>query len=371
MTKAHCTPPHKRRHRVGGLSEAPICAMLRAMTRIPRFVPLLIAAWTAALTPAPSRAGDYTFQWDNDKVADTDRHYTNGMRIAVQPDEPGEWVQDAARWLADVTAFEDGAEGMRMGWAFGQDMFTPGDVQAQTPPPGDRPYAGWTYFAFTAQDDDAPRGGDWSRMDSVELDLGVVGPLAHAGEVQNWFHDQINVPRSHGWSHQIHDEPGLLATRTVKLRTDTWSPFGGTWPGFDVVGHGTAQLGNVRTGAGVGGTVRFGSGLGHEYGPVYGTFALPAKRPGDWVWSLYAGAEVRAVAWDIFLDGNTYRDSPDVDKKPWVLESRFGIMTHVPLPPAWGLQGARLDVSHVQRTREFETQDKSDRYGSLQLTVNF
>lgn len=301
--------------------------------------------------------GAFLFQLDNDKVVDTDRHYTNGVRIAYSANEPtGQW-KTTGETLAGYTLFTNRCA-LRVGWTLGQDMYTPEDVDTYTPDPLDRPYAGWTYAGFSVQNETP------SAQDTLELNVGMIGPAARAGQMQNAIHRLINVSVSHGWRSQIHNEAGILATRTYKQRSEPYDPFGLEWLSGDIIGHGTAQLGNVRTGAAVGATVRLGGNLGEDFGPVYGTFALPHKRPKKLTYSVFAGAEARAVAWDVFLDGNTFKDSPDVKKNPYILEGRTGFAVHWP-------QGIRLSVNMVQRTREFKTQDKADRYGSFQLTFNY
>ena len=77
------------------------------------------------------------------------------------------------------------------------------------------------------------------------------------------------------------------------------------------------------------------------------------------------------MARDVFLDGNTFKNSPSVKKNPYVMEARMGFTAHYPLPRQWWVNGLRVTVSMVHRTREFKTQDKADRYGSFQLTTNF
>jgi len=186
--------------------------------------------------------------------------------------------------------------------------------------------------------------------------------------VQTAFHRLINVSVSRGWRSQLNNEAAILATRTHKRRYDLTTLYGFD---TDIIGHGTVQLGNVRTGAAIGGTLRIGRNLYEDYGPVYGSFALPHKRPENLTYSLFAGAEARAVAWDAFLDGNAFRDSPDVKKNPYVLEGRIGVAVHCPRPKDEWIKGVRASINMVHRTREFKGQDKADRYGSLQVTLNF
>ncbi|MEG3619962.1 lipid A deacylase LpxR family protein [Magnetovibrio sp. PR-2] len=340
-----------------------------------RLSALIVCALGFCAWSSPAWAGDFLFQWDNDKVADTDRHYTNGMRIGYVPDDMWAPFQSSTDFLVawlGFGGFGDIAPAQRAdGWVFGQDMYTPEDVLSYTPDPNDRPYAGWTYVGLTslAQTQNASLGMD--QQDTLEVDIGIVGPEARAGETQNWFHRQINVAESNGWNSQIGTEPGLLITRTVKLRSQTWDDWNDWGLGVDAIPHATGQLGNIKIGASAGLTFRFGQNLREDFGPIYGTFAIPRQAPKSFVWAFYAGAEGRAVVRDIFLDGNTLKDSPDVDRNPFVLESRFGLVGHVPVPEGWGLKGARMDLSHVIRSREFRSQDKIDRYGSFKLILNF
>lgn len=325
---------------------------------------LLFATHAATAARAADNSGAMLVQWDNDKVVDTDRHYTNGVRIAYSADTPtGQWKKTGTA-LAGWARFTD-QSALRTGWAFGQDMYTPEDVDTYTPDPLDRPYAGWSYIGFTAQNETA------NAQDTLELDAGVIGPQARAGQAQNAFHRIINVSVSRGWRSQIHNEVGLLATRTYKRRSAAHHPFGMTWLETDVIGHGTAQLGNVRTGAAAGATVRVGENLKDDFGPIYGTFALPQKRPNALTYSFFVGAEARAVVQDVFLDGNTFKDSPDVKKNPYVAEGRVGATVHMPLAQNGWVTGLRASINMVHRTREFKTQDKADRYGSFQVTFNF
>lgn len=328
---------------------------------------ILVCAWmmhSPTSSWADETGGAFLLQWDNDKVVDTDRHYTNGMRIAYSADHPqGQW-KTTGDALAGLAWFYD-QSALRTGWTLGQDTYTPEDVDTYTPDPLDRPYAGWSYAGFSLQNEKQ------DVQDTMELNIGVIGPASHAGHVQNAFHRLINVPVSHGWRSQIHNEIGLLGTRTRKLRSTVLPVFGQSGLETDVIGHGTIQAGNVRTGAALGATVRLGGNLKDDFGPAYGTFALPQKRPDELSYSFFVGAEARAVAWDVFLDGNTFKDSPDVKKNPYVLEGRLGFAVHSPLPDNGWVKGIRTSINMVHRTREFTTQSKADHYGSLQVTLNY
>ena len=83
----------------------------------------------------------------------------------------------------------------------------------------------------------------------------------------------------------------------------------------------------MRTG---GLTLRLGEDLQRDFGPPRVRPALAGSgmfRPtGQFSWYVFGGAEGRVVARDIFLDGNTFRDSLSVDKKRFVADFQVGLV---------------------------------------------
>ncbi|MGB9499156.1 MAG: lipid A-modifier LpxR family protein [Dissulfuribacterales bacterium] len=75
----------------------------------------------------------------------------------------------------------------------------------------------------------------------------------------------------------------------------------------------------------------------------------------------FAGVEGRAVLYNIFLDGNTFTDSPSVDKKPIVADFMTGIsISRGPI---------QLSFAYVNRTKKFETQKKAQNFGILGVLI--
>lgn len=66
------------------------------------------------------------------------------------------------------------------------------------------------------------------------------------------------------------------------------------------------------------------------------------------------------MARDIFLDGNTFRDSHSVDKEPLVADIQFGLAIHV--------GRMRIALSNIWRSREFEDQDERSQFGAINLS---
>ena len=66
---------------------------------------------------------------------------------------------------------------------------------------------------------------------------------------------------------------------------------------------------------------------------------------------------------NIFLDGNTFRNSYSVDKKPFVGDVQGGI--------AVVMGRSRLAYTHILWIEKFDTQDDTDHFGSISLSFIF
>ncbi len=69
------------------------------------------------------------------------------------------------------------------------------------------------------------------------------------------------------------------------------------------------------------------------------------------------------MARDIFLDGNTWKDSHNIEKKNLVAELAVGFSF---LVDRW-----KVSYGQVFRTREYEGQPHSHQYGSLSLSYSW
>jgi hypothetical protein len=286
--------------------------------------------------------------WENDAVAFSDRHYTQGARVGyLAPDNAmPRWTE---RMLRHMPSWGYQLKAQRLGLELGQEIYTPEDLGSTTVVQNDRPYAGWLYASAVLQR--RGKGTTWPVMETWRVDLGVIGPESLAEDTQKEWHGQD--PR--GWEHQIKTEPGLNLRYdrrylfAMRAKASAWEA--------DFMPYCAASLGNVATHLGLGTLVRFGYGIPNE-------FAVPdaAAEPGFGVY-FFAGAEGRWVVRNIFLDGNTFRDSHEVDKEPLVADIKGGL--------AVVLKWVELSASYVYRTKEFETQMTHDSFGSATITVRF
>jgi hypothetical protein len=110
---------------------------------------------------------------------------------------------------------------------------------------------------------------------------------------------------------------------------------------------------------------RFGFNLPDDYGPVRidpslpgSSFFEPTGAVGGYI---FAGVDGRAIARNIFLDGNTWQSSRSVDKVPLVGDLQLGA--------ALTFRSFRLSFTHVFRTKEFTAQHHADQFGAINLSV--
>ncbi|MES1989653.1 MAG: lipid A deacylase LpxR family protein [Pseudomonadota bacterium] len=326
------------------------------------------------LVPDPAITPDngfITMEVENDlfaKLANTDRHYTNGLKLS--------WISapttDMPDWLKSLSApplfgFLTNDENItgtthRVGVSLAHLIFTPNDTDNPAPIYNDRPYAGWLHTTFTLQSVRSnDRGESW--QDQWALDLGVIGPAAGGEEVQNNWHKLIGAEEAEGWDNQLKNEVGVNLSFERAWRSNLFETPKVFGLSTDIIPYGSLALGNISTYAGAGAVWRIGPSLPDDFGPprIY-----PASGGSEWFhtssgfdWYLFVGVEGRAVARDIFLDGNTFRDSQSIDKKPVVGDLKLGTVIV--------LGGARLSFTHDFRTREFDGQPKIDQFGSLTL----
>ncbi|MBK8161301.1 MAG: lipid A deacylase LpxR family protein [Rhodospirillaceae bacterium] len=336
--------------------------------------PLILCAPALGRAAQADEFGRITLTEENDSIVfPTDRYYTQGFEFAyLGPDVASDSAfASPFSGLASIGIFgtpesegESGGEvSRRYQVIFGQSIFTPTDTDAEDPDPEDRPYAGWTYAGIGWVQDT-----DRRRLDNLELLVGIVGPAAQARPAQNDYHQFIGVDTANGWDRQVHNEPGLMLSYERKYRFI--QPLVGGFA-VDAIPEAGVTLGNVMTYGEVGTMLRFGRNLEADYGPnrirpsLSGTSYFNADYLEDpFGFYVYVGAQGRAVAQNIFLDGNTFRDSRSVDKEVFVGDITGGVALF------WS-NAIKLDAGFTYRTQEFEGQDDAAKFANINLTVGF
>lgn len=307
-------------------------------------------------------AGILSVQIENDLWGNgTDRHYTHGTRLSyLSSEETPAWLDKAAAY---VPVFSRRGQ-LRTSYAIGQSIFTPEDITRKDLIEDETPYAGWLYAAIGLISDHREGDGELqsNRLDSLELNIGVVGPSSLAQETQSTVHKYVGSPQARGWKHQLHDEFGIMLVYDRQWQAQYLSEVWGM--GIDLTPHLGGTLGNVMTSVDFGTTLRIGRDLPSDYGPPSIRPSLPGSgffRPTQgFGWYLFAGVGGRCVLHNIFLDGNTDGDSHHVERVPWVGDLQAGLVL------TWG--DARLSFTNIFRTDEFEEQKSPTEFGSISLS---
>ncbi len=317
---------------------------------------IVIPAFAAEERVTEDDKGIFNVVIENDVFAGSDRDYTNGIRFSWLSPEKN--MPKLARSIARRLPLADDGN-QRISVAAGQSMFAPEDIGRRIPDPRDHPYAGWLYGSVGMVTDTG------NTLNNVMLTVGVVGPLARAEQTQKFIHRYTGSPQPKGWDSQLKNEPGVIFTYERKWRKIyEFSPFG---LGADVTPHVGFNLGNINTDASIGTTFRLGYDLPADYGPPRirpslpgSDFFIPTKTMGGYLFTTVAA---RAVARNIFLDGNTFRDGPGVDKKNLVNSLQLGA--------AITLGQTRLSYTHVLLTEEYSSQRRKPAFGALTLSRRF
>jgi lipid A 3-O-deacylase len=311
--------------------------------------------------------GRITVSEENDSIlSDDDGNYTQGLQFSFLSND----VADDSAWVAPfnwlggdgigILPSGAGETSRRYEIILGQQIFTPADTSHSIPDPDDRPYAGWLYGGVGLIQDT-----DRRQLDHLELLAGIVGPSAGGRQTQNDYHQFIGIDQAHGWDHQLEDEPGIMLSYERKWRLI--QPIAGGFA-VDAIPELGAAVGNVQTYAESGVLLRFGKGLEADYGPARmrpgpsGTSYFNADYLEDpFGFYFFVGAQGRAVARNVFLDGNTFEDSPSVDKKVFVADLTAGFALF------WS-DDIRLDGTFIHRTKEFDGQDKPEEFAGVNLS---
>lgn len=347
-------------------------ALLSALAAVPAARATEDVSTLPGTSPAPSLKAyapdapslfTITVYEENDSVRikpnnPTDRHYTNGTAIsfAHQP----AWADKIAPHVPLASHFDQPRTAA--GYIAGQLIFTPDNINTRKIIRDDRPYAGYLFG-----------GAYWQRADNTtfdhfQLDLGVVGPSSGADDTQKIVHDYFDGQEPNGWNGQLRDEftAQLYARRKWRIPlTQQNSPIEGTGWQTQLIPQVGIALGSIYRHLEAHATLRAGFNLPDDFGP--GRLADVAAATGTprqgWGAFGFLRAGGRLVEHDLFLEGNTFKDSHHVSAKPLVGEIQAGVAVQYHRDN-WGLE---LGYSQTYMTRQFDKQEHTSSFGALTL----
>lgn len=291
----------------------------------------------------------------------TDQFYTSGVRLTYfNVNTP---VPRGLDRLAESIPTFDLNDTTSTFFTLGQNIYTPQDITIRENQDDDRPWAAFLYGSVGLATINN------NHIDEFELTLGVVGPEALGEQTQKFVHKHISTssPTPQGWDNQLEFEPGLVLSAGRRWPRAVEQDFAGLK--FQVEPNVNVSVGNIYTYAGTGvsltlspddGALRDKPPRVRPANPGTGYFETPESGFG---WVLFAGLDGRAVARDIFLDGNSFSSSNSVDKKNFVADATVGV--------AFTYDRYRLSYSINARSKEFRGQDNNTVFGSLTLSTRF
>lgn len=316
-------------------------------------VPLL----SSASSNDNNKFGTLNLSFENDTFIGTDRCYTGGFKLGWMSKDLKNYRQKPLlKWLPFV---KDQEFQHAFYISIGQAAYTPDDITQPDLIKDDRPYAGILYLELGIHS----IGPRW--METWELSLGIIGPHSYAEQSQKFIHKVFNGDTPQGWNHQLKDE---LALELIYERKWKWIQTESVkgW-GFELIPHIGTGFGNVFIYASTGTQLRFGWNLPDDFGPSIirpgGERNFTPRRRGRFGIYLFAGVDGKAIARNIFLDGNTIRGSHRVDKRPFALDLMVGL----------GMRTGYFSINYaiVFWTKRFKTETKEHVFGAANISCTF
>ena len=232
--------------------------------------------------------------FDNDILDNTDRYYTNGIRIDIispflKP-FPLNYLM-VPYWGSGTNYF---------GLSIVQNMYTPSTTKVGGILYGDRPYAAYLYLGdFKISNDPIKKF-----RQTTELDLGIIGPYSFGGLIQKSFHATIPTNSEPlGWVYQIQND--LVLNYNLSLEKGIVS---GKFFEFNLAG--TSAIGTLYT--------NFGGGMLGRVGLLNPYFVnLGLSRPEsnrqhklrNSQFFFYVDLRGRLIAYDATLEGGIFNQT--------------------------------------------------------------
>lgn len=278
---------------------------------------------------------DVFLQMENDALIQEDNDYSHGTMLEIIDD-------------------------YKIHYKLQQNMYTPSDLKATEHIPGDRPYSGLLLggVGYEFQNDmESP----WTHY--AELNFGMIGPASMCKETQSMIHKLLDCRKPKGWdNNQIHNE--------FVVNAEWWTRYNYYLCDYvALVPKAGVAVGTIEDFAELGGDIKVGYHLRHEYGNNI-MFSQSANKQGSWLDKLscyvFAGASEKYVLYNHMLEGSMFNHKDDdinVSIEPFVWEFRCGAV----------IQYDRFYAGYcaVFRGDEFKHQPNAPDYGMIRLGWTF
>jgi len=316
----------------------------------------------------------WRFEFDNDVFFKKDNKISSGWSLQKHSAVAKDWeslqeVPDFVKlWGRHMPILTKEGMRYRAGIAIGQVLQTPDDLSKSELQEGDVPYAGVltvqaTWYAFN---DDEFRG--------FEITVGMVGPPTLGEQTQTAVHELIGSERPLGWKNQLSTEPVINLNFMHKQKI--WQRGNPAKFAVDTAINANIGLGNLFTQASGALEVRFGYNMPQGFVYVPDPIGLSMhyiaclKPTNTQNRSFYATLVVRGTGYlhNIFLDGNTFRDSHSVNKKPLVGLAVLGIHYE---GKSWGINCSAMSSTENVDTEQLPNAESREHVGSIYFSWRF
>lgn len=323
-----------------------------------------------------------TLYWENDggwaKPIDRhDRHYTSGVGASLSWQAP--WVDSLVGRVPSINnEFDPGQTDYAMGFVGALTMYTPERFEQTQPIFNDRPFAGFTYGGLFVQR--ANRTLKLPTYESLEVDVGILGPSSLAQNAQEMVHHFFDYRMPRGWGNQVNDEPDFMIKYDRRWRWDAWTP-PEEWqpwaPRVQVMPEVGFTVGSLLDEVHAGGIVRVGWNMPDDFGP--GRMSLPA----DFTFRAPAAGGPFSLE-DVLRKQSFYffvRPYGELVARNGLLEGdTFSDRDPVTVSPVHGVFGVEYGLSHrflkhfeftyswTSESAEFKGQRGWDTWGSVSLS---
>jgi hypothetical protein len=299
---------------------------------------------------AAQNRGGFIFHLENDIFAGMDRYYTHGLKLT--------WISPYK-----TAGRSDPLVSNAFSISIGQSIFTPYDIEREELIEDDRPYAGILYFTLALHKKKS------KTMDTFEFLVGIVGPSSLAAQTQRFIHSLYRGTKPRGWDYQLKDE--VVFDLVFDKKWQIFRSENGKKTTFDLIGHVGGSLGTMMTAAATGWQLRFGSNIPRDFG----SYLL---RPGGESGAIFCEQDAHlseanrsstfgfvyvvghAVYRNIFLDGNTFKESHRVDKYSFVGDVVLGFVIV--------RKRFRFSYAYVFKTKQFRKQVGLGIFGTINIS---
>lgn len=302
-------------------------------------------------------SGTLSFDFENDTFFGTDRCFTAGWKLGWMSKDLKNYRENPLlKWLPFVNkpGFQHSVS-----IGIGQGIYTPDDISRDELIKEDRPYGGILCLAFAIHSISS------RCLNTLEINLGIVGPHSYAEQMQKFIHSLTNATKPQGWHNQLKDEFTIQAVyehRWKLIQSQPTRSFG-----FDLIPHLGGGLGNVYIYASTGMQMRFGWNLPGDFGTKIfrpgGDCGVNFRRSGKFGIYFFAALDGKALLRNIFLDGNTFQDSHRVDKRPYTMDVTLGIGMRI--------GGFNFSFANVFWTKRFKTETREQIFASLNFSYSY